>query len=183
MRITRAQRSVLRFGAVMCLLGAVALTAAALLVDSGAPGAEEITASGDGTSITLPEAGLFGSRATVYGAGSESSVRPADLGCRLLDRDGGEQNAAKMSGLATLGDEPVTVDGEQLRPLFSVTDWTSGSVVECADAGSAAPLAVSAGSTFGNLGGVVRVFSGASAVVLLVLGVAGLLLLRRRAPG
>jgi hypothetical protein len=180
MRISRAQALALRFGAVMLVLAAVVLAVLAITVDSGSVGSDDLTVVDDPTSFDLPDPGLFGSHVVVYGAGRTGGAGPEALGCRLLDRSGHAQSAAKMSELSVLSDPSVTVDGQDLRPLFAVRSYPSGSVVECSDAATVAPLAVSSGSTFGSAGLLVRAVAGGAAVVCLLLGVVGWFVFRPR---
>ena len=182
MRISHAQATALRFGAVMLILGAVVLAVVAITADTGPVESDDLTVADDPTSIPLPDPGLFGSHVVVYGAGETGSDGPGALGCRLVDRSGNEQSAAKMSELSVLSDPSVTVDGESLQPLFEVRSYPSGSVVACTAADSVAPVAVSAGSTFGSSGLLVRAAAGGGAVVLLVVGIAGWFVFRPRRP-
>jgi len=180
--MSTTQRAVLRLGAFACLLGVVVLAVVAIRAGSGddaAPATGEVV---DPTSFALPDPGLFGGQVVVYGSTDRPGVRPAELGCRLVDKAGGEQSSAKMSELRVLDSAPVVVGGEQLQPLFSVGSYPAGARVECADADSIDPVAVSAPSTFGSSALAVRAFSAGGALLLLVVGIGGLLLTRRAHP-
>lgn len=179
MRISPTQALFLRLGAVACLLGAVVMTVAAVTVDSDSPGSEQVTVIDDPTEVALPDPGLFGSELVVYGAtDADNGTPPSDLGCRLLTRDGHEQSVAKMSELGAISTPSVTVEGQQLQALFTVDSYPDGSILECADAQAVAPLALSAPSTFGGAGTMVRAAAVLGAITFLVVGVAGLLLTR-----
>lgn len=180
MRVSPAQRGMLRFGAVMLLLAAVVLAAVAVLADSGDAADDGVTPVADPAEIALPATGLFGGGVVVYGAVEQPGLGAEEFGCRLLSSGGREQSAAKMTYLSVLGVPPVSVDGERLQPLFEVSSYTDGSVVACDDLGSVAPVAVTAPSTFGGLGGAVRAFAAGAALLCLALGVGGLVLLRSR---
>ncbi len=181
MRFSPAQRTALLFGSTMLALAAVVLAGFAILLPSGSgqrPGASVVS---DPRSIELPKPGLFGGEVVVYGKGAAVDTSPADLGCRLVSRTGHEQSSAKLSSLTVIGDPPVTVDGQQLAPLFAVQSYPSGSRVECASTGSVEPLALGGGSTFGGNGALVRALSGVGALACLVLALVGVVITRRRA--
>jgi hypothetical protein len=180
LRLSPAQVVVLRLGAVLCLVGAVVTTIAAITVDSGSPSSSDVTVVDRPTDVALPDPGLFGSEIVVYGASGDAGVAPSDLGCRLLSEQGTEQSSAKMSELRVLSTPPITVDGDRLDALFTVGGYPSGATLACTDATSVAPLAISAPSTFGRAGLVVRITAGVATFAFLAVGVGGLLLLRRR---
>ena len=181
MRFSAAQRTALLFGSVMLAIGAVVLAGFAVLVPSGSGGAGAATVVGDPGSFELPGPGTFGGEVVVYGKGAAAGTSPADLGCRLVSRTGREQSSAKLNSLTVIGDPPVSVDGEQLSPLFAVQSYPAGSRVECDSAAAVEPLAVGSGSTFGGNSSLVRAFAGAGAVTCLLLALVGLALTRRRA--
>jgi hypothetical protein len=166
---------------VMLAIAAVVLAGFAVLVPSGSGSQPVATVVADPASFELPKPGTFGGEVVVYGKGAAAGTSPADLGCRLVSRTGREQSSAKLSSLTVIGDPPVTVDDEQLAPLFAVQSYPSGSRVECDSTGSVEPLAVGGGSTFGGNGGLVRAFAGVGAVTCLVLALVGVALTRRRA--
>lgn len=180
MRLSSAQLAVLRLGATLCLVAVVPLALVAILVGSGP--AATVTTVDDPTSFALPDPGLFGGSATVYGHADRPSVSPRDLGCVLLNRKGDEANQAKLSELAVLLGEPspVTVDGQTLQPLFEVKNYPSGATIECSAAAGAEPLAVSEPSTFGGAALAVRITAAAGALLCLVLGGVGWWVLRPR---
>jgi len=175
MRIRPAQRVALRFGAVMALIGAVVLAGFAVLLDDSAE--EEVRAVSDPSAIALPAPGLFGGSVTVYGA-PDSGATPSSLGCRLLDRSGHEQSRAKMSELAAVSLDDVTLDGTRLEPLFVVRSYPSGASLECPQATAQHGLAISSGSTFGGNATLVRAVAGAGAVLFLVVALIGFVITR-----
>ena len=181
MRLSPAQRTALLFGSVMLAIAAVVLAGFAVLVPSGSGGGSSATVVADPGSFELPKPGAFGGEVVVYGKTAAADTRAADLGCRLVSRTGREQSSAKLNSLTVIGDPSVTVDGEQLRPLFAVQSYPSGSRLECDSTGSVEPLAVGSGSTFGGNGGLVRAVAGVGAVTCLVLALVGVVLTRRRA--
>ena len=181
MRFSPAQRTALLFGSVMLAIAAVVLAGFAVLVPSGADGPASASVVADAGSFELPKPGAFGGEVVVYGKGAAADTSAADLGCRLVSRTGREQSSAKLNSLTVIGDPPVTVDGEQLTPLFAVQSYPSGSRVECDSTGSVEPLAIGGGSTFGGNSGLVRAFAGAGAVTSLALALVGVALTRRRA--
>jgi hypothetical protein len=182
MRLSGAQVTALRLGAVLCLVAVVPLALVALLVDSGDPSGGDLTTVDDPTSYALPDSGLLGGSVTVYGAAADPGVAPSDLGCTLLSDSGSELSRAKLSELAVVraGTPAVVVDGARLEPLFEVKDYPDGARLACSDATTVAPLAVSAPSTFGSAALVVRVVAAGGALLFLFVGVVGLLGLRRR---
>ena len=180
MRISDNQRTALRLGAVMLLLVSVVLAVTAFRVDSSEPSAGELTLVEGDDVIELPRTGAFGGQVVVYGATDRAGVRAAELGCRLLTSSGDELSRAKLSHLSQLGRPGIELDGETLRPLFTVRNPPPGAVVECTSASAVAPLAVATPSTFGALGGLVRAVAAVGAVTTLVLGSVALLVLRRR---
>ncbi|WP_435743816.1 hypothetical protein [Nocardioides sp. SYSU DS0663] len=180
MRISPAQVLVLRLGAVACLVGAVVAAYLAVTIDSAPPDGGRAVVAADPREVPLPDPGLFGSQVIVYGASGEAGVAPSDLGCRLLSRRGTEQSTAKMSELRVLSTPAITLDGENLDPLFSVDSYPSGSVLACSGAAGIAPLAISAPSTFGTAGLVVRGAAALASLTMLGVGLGGLVALRRR---
>ncbi|NPC95269.1 hypothetical protein [Nocardioides sp. zg-DK7169] len=181
MRLGPTQVLFLRLGAIACLLGAVVTAFVAITVDSTAPGSEAVSVADDPQEIALPDPGLFGSQVVVYGASGDTGVSPSDLGCRLLTRDGAEQSTARMSALRVLSTPAITVEDQRLDPLFTVGSYPRGSVLACSDAQAVAPMALSRPSTFGTAATMVRVSAVLATPTLLVVGVGGLLVLRRRA--
>jgi hypothetical protein len=182
MRLSSAQVTVLRLGAVLCLLAVVPLLLVALLLDSSGPSAADLTTVDDPTAIDLPTPGVLGGSVVVYGVAEAPSVAPSDLGCVLLDEDGHELSQAKLSELAVLlHDTPaITVDGELLQPLFEVKNYPHDAMIACSDAGSAVPLAVSEPSTFGSAALLVRIAAAGGAVLCLLVGTVGLVAFRHR---
>lgn len=180
MRISAAQRTMLRFGAVMCLVAVLPATLAALLIDSDTSAAE-VRRAADPAAVALPDLGVFGGSVTVYGRTGDAVVAPSDLGCVLVDDTGEELNQAKVSHLSPSlrGTSSVTVDGEELRPLFEVRSYPDGARLACSDPGAAEPLAVSDPNTFGSAALTVRVVAALAAVMFFAVGTVALLALRR----
>ena len=171
MRLSSAQRQTLRAGSVLLMLCGVGLAVFAALYSPQSTGAGDLTVVDDPTSFELPDPGLFSGEVVVYGR-SDGDQSPQDLGCRLLGRSGEEQSSARMSELAVLTVDPVTVDGQPLEPLFAVRSYPQGATISCSQGQAVAPIAISDESTFGRLGALVRVFAGGLALVCLVVGTA-----------
>lgn len=176
MRLSSAQVTALRIGAVLCLVAVAPLVLVALLVDSGSPSGADARQVADPTSYELPDPGVFGGSVTVYGSADAPAVAPSDLGCVLRDADGSELSRAKLSELAVLraGTSSIVVDGARLEPLFEVKDYPDGARLACSDATSVAPIAVSTPTTFGSAALLVRVAAGAGALLFLLVGMGGL---------
>lgn len=173
-------RLAIRFAAVMLALASVVLVGFAVLVPgSGAAGSP--TRVADPASVALPDLGLFGGSAVVYGRADSSGVSAAELGCRLLDDSGREQSTARMSHLAATTLSAVEVQGQQLQPLFTVRSYPSGSRLECNSARSVEPMAVGTPSTFGGNAGLVRATAGVGALACAALALLGFVATRRRA--
>jgi len=170
MRLSSAQRQTLRAGSVLLMLCGVGLAVFAVLYSPQSAGEGDLTVVDDPTSFELPDPGLFSGEVIVYGGGT-GDQSPQDLGCRLLGRSGDEQSSAKMSELAVLTVDPVTVDDRRLEPLFAVRSYPQGATISCSQGQSVAPIAISSESTFGRLGPLVRVFAGGLALVCAVVGV------------
>lgn len=179
MNLSEGMRLALRFGAAVLAVAAVVLVVVAATVPSRSRDAAPKPVS-DPTAIALPKPGLFGGSVTVYGRAERAGVPPSELGCRLLSRTGREQSSAKMSDLRVVSAEPVTVDGQQLQPLFSIGSYSSGTTLACTDATVAEPLALGSPSTFAERGGLVRAAAAAGAAVCAVLAVLGFVFTRRR---
>lgn len=177
MRMSQSQRSTLRLGAVMLLLAAVVLAAFALFAPSSS--GSDVEEVDDPGSIALPSLGLFGGSVMLYGDVPADGVGTSGVDCTLRTADGSEQSSAKISELAVAGrGDTVELDGTTLRPLLEVRGYPSGSTLACESGSFPQPAAVGSSSTFGSLGGLVRVFAGFMAVVCLVLGGVALLVLR-----
>lgn len=181
--ISEAQRTAMRLGAVMCLLAVPILVFVAVATFPGSSDDEVIWVSEGESEFALPDPGLFGGSTTVYGAGVSDGERPspADLGCRLLSDDGTERSRAKLSHLTVMTKPTITVDDTTLSPLFEVSH-DRGDRVQCDGLDRVTPVGYTASSTFGSSTAIVFMTAASGALVCLVLGVAGVIVLRPRSP-
>lgn len=175
MILSLAQRTALRFGAIMCLIAVPVLGIVAVSIVVSSSGDEQLSVVA-GSTVTLPDPGLFGRSSVVYGPTSERPS-PSDLGCRLLSDSGEPRSTAKLSHLSVVSKPKMVVDGAEMSPLFSVSH-AKGDRVECTDLGSVTPLALSTPSTFGTSAGPVLALAASGALICLVLGVGGLVIVR-----
>lgn len=179
--ISSSQRSALRLGAVMILLAGLVSLAVAVFAGGGSAAPPTVVA--DATRIELPEPGFFGGSVLVYGdVPADADVSSKDLGCALVNERGREQSSAKLSEIAALTADPISIDGKTLQPLFRVKSYARGSRLECSTASSATPMAISGSQSFGGMGLLVRVLAGGFALVCFVFGGVAWVLLRPRRP-
>jgi hypothetical protein len=176
--VDESRRVVLRFGAVMLILAG--LVSLAFAIRGSVQGAAEPKAVPVGRTVTLDgRTGLLGADRTLYG---RAVPDPDDLDCTVRDRTG-RRKAGFWPG--SMEGDTRTVAGVRLTPLGKIANQGAGSTLVCrgAAATAAAPLYLLEGP---GLPGIARVGMAGFAVVAGMVGLTGVLVLRRpgvRPPG
>jgi hypothetical protein len=176
-RLTAAQVSVLRIGAVLMILGGpIALGFAVRFPGSGSDNNPVPVQAG--TTVTLAEPGLFGDRPILYGAVPSGQEPPTvkTLGCVLRSSSGRELG---LFDLPWVDHKPQVVSGKSLSPMLEFASYTSGATLTCSG-----PAMSAAAPTYLLRGGLdpgfARVVISIFGVMSTVVGITFSLILRPR---
>lgn len=132
-----------------------------------------------GLEVAVPDPGPFGGRVALYGAATASSPGTEPPDCRADTPDGDTARVWSGPGHTTGPDalERRVVDGIALVPLVEI-EPVAGARLRCTDAGGRAPLYL---ITSGGVRDMAPMAVYSLATLALVLGGAGVLMLRREA--
>lgn len=174
-----AGRKAMRLGALFLVVGGLISAVIGFVALRSDPPDDPVRVD-VGTRVSLPTPGLFGGRAILYGQDdTEGQPTRQELGCRMITDTGEEGNRAALSHLDALDEDRRVIDGSGLVPLLVVRSYADGWSIECdgAAARAAQPMYLLKGTPLVDM---VPMAAFSFTALALVLGVAGLIVLRPR---
>ncbi|UDY23770.1 hypothetical protein [Nocardioides sp. Kera G14] len=173
----RQFRTILLPAAVLMLLAGVVAGVIGFRAALHGSRPSHVTVVDDVRQARLPDPGFFGTTVVVYGRADHPGVDGDDLGCTVRTSQGDDERKILLGDSVALGrTKAVSVDGQQLQPLFKVNRYSQGSYLSCENADSSLPLALGAGSGIAMAGPFAWLGILFGAVVFIGLGSIGLLL-------